>query len=133
MQREGAAIAGRPATTRSRTSNDPRHVPGLDGRKTEQRRRRDLVAIYIDALGGRAAATELQLVEVRKAAELTAAAEVVRARVLAGASIDLSSLVKLEGEARRAVRALGIKSGPPPHVPLRDRLAAEAESAGEAA
>ncbi len=126
MQHEGAAIAPRPATVRSRISNDPRHVPGLDGRKAEQRRRRDLVAIYIDALGGRAAVSEVQLVEVRKAAELTAAVEVVRARVLAGAEADLGALVKLEGEARRAVRALGIKSGSPPHVPLRERLAAEA-------
>ena len=61
--------------------------------------------------------SELQLVQVRKAAELTTAAEAVRARVLGGdATADLHALVKLEGEARRAVRALGIPSSPPPNV-----------------
>ena len=62
-----------------------------------------LAAIFLDALGGRAAVSELQLVQVRKAAELTTAAEAVRARVLAGdAAMDLELLVKIEGEARRA-------------------------------
>ena len=55
--------------------------------------------------------SELQLVQLRKAAELTTAAEAVRARVLAGdATADLDALVKLEGEARRAVRALNINT-----------------------
>jgi hypothetical protein len=117
MHPDTPATAARSPTTRSRVSNDPRHIPGIDGRGREQRRRRDLVAIFIDALGGRAKVSELQLVAVRKAAELTAAAEAVRARVLAGdATADLDALVKLEGEARRAVRALNIESGPPPHA-----------------
>lgn len=127
MQHESAATAARPATNRAQVTNDPRKLPGHDGRKREGRRRRDLVAIFIDALGGRAAVSDVQLVAVRKAAELTAAAEAVRSRVLAGdATADLGALIKIEGEARRAVRALGIKSGPPAHVPLRDRLADEA-------
>lgn len=112
MHTEAATIAARSATNRAKVTNDPRKLPGHDGRKRDGRRRRDLVAIYLDALGGRDAVTELQLVEVRKAAELTAAAETVRARVLAGdVTLDLGLLVKLEGEARRAVRALGIKGG----------------------
>ena len=54
--------------------------------------------------------SELELVQVHKAAELTTAAEAVRARVLAGdAAMDLELLVKIEGEARRAVRALNLK------------------------
>ena len=40
--------------------NDPRHVPGLDGRKAQERRRRDLVAIFLEALGGANAVTDLQ-------------------------------------------------------------------------
>jgi hypothetical protein len=40
--------------------------------------------IFLDALGGGAAVSELELVQVHKAAELTTAAEAVRARVLAG-------------------------------------------------
>jgi hypothetical protein len=90
MQRVRTAVvdqvsaASRPATGkpkgRARATNDPAYVP-LASSHRAQRRRRDLVAIFLDALGGRAAVSELQLVQVRKAAaELTTAAEVVRAR-----------------------------------------------------
>ena len=72
--------------------------------------------------------SELQLVQVRKAAELTTAAEAVRARVLAGdATADLDALVKLEGEAKRAVRALNINTHARPQVPdLQAYLVAKA-------
>jgi hypothetical protein len=125
MQPNTNASATRSLTTRSKLTNDPlKFLRGRDGRTRQGRRRRDLVTIYINALGGRAAVSELQLVTVRKAAELTTAAETVRARVLTGDASDLDALVKLEGEARRAVRALGIKSQERAHVPLRERLAA---------
>ena len=85
---------------RARATNDPAYVPLASSHRAQSRRRRDLVAIFLDALGGRAAVSELQLVQVRKAAELTTAAEAVRARVLAGdAAMDLELLVKIEGEA----------------------------------
>jgi len=98
-----------------------------DGRTVQEQRRRDLVAIYLEAIGGRAAASELALVQIRKAAELTCAAEAMRARVLAGdPAVSVDALVKLEGEARRAVRALGIKSGAPAKGPgLAEYLAAD--------
>ena len=45
--------------------------------------------------------SELQLVQVRKAAELTTAPRRCASRVLAGdAAMDLELLVKIEGEAR---------------------------------
>jgi len=110
MQPDAPALAARSTTNRSRITNDPRHIPGRDGRKTQERRRRDLVAIYIDALGGADAVTDLQRIGIRKAAELTAAAEMLRARVLSGdATADLGALVKVENAARRAVRALGVE------------------------
>jgi hypothetical protein len=71
----------------------------------------------------------MQLTNIRRAAELTALAEETRVIALRkGAStIDLTSLVRLEGVASRAVRALGIKpSSPAPWSPLRARLAAQA-------
>src|SRR6516225_7756862 len=75
------SAARSPATAklkgRARATNDPASVPLASSHRAQSRRRRDLVAIFLDALGGRAAVSE-QLVEVRKAAELTTAAEVVR-------------------------------------------------------
>ncbi len=111
---------------RARETNDPCHVSGLDPHSQQGRRHRDLVLIFMDALGGVDAVSDLRLVEVRKAAELTAAAEVVRADVLAGKSSDISALVKIEGEARRAVRSLGIKPGKSSAPSLAEHLAKRA-------
>ena len=131
-----ASAASSPATAklkgRARATNDSA-VPLREHHRAQSRRRRDLVAIFLDALGGRAAVSELQLVQVRKAAELTTAAEAVRAPVLAGdAAMDLELLVKIEGEARRAVRALNLKTVAkrgPTLAEVGARIAAE-EAAG---
>jgi hypothetical protein len=99
----------------------------------QTRRRRDLIRMFIAAIGPEAG--DLALVTVRKAAELTVAAEAARARVLNGGTCaaDLDMLVKLEGEARRAIRALGLKLDagaakplPPPRPwsPLMARITA---------
>jgi hypothetical protein len=94
---------------------------------------------------GPGAVTDLTLVAIRRAAELTVAAEIARARVLNGGTneadricaADLDMLVKLEGEARRAIRALGLKIDagaakplpPPLWSPLRARITAPLPSA----
>ena len=55
--------------------------------------------------------SELQLVQVRKAAELTTAPRrCASACSPATRVMDLELLVKIEGEARRAVRALNLKT-----------------------
>jgi hypothetical protein len=99
---------------RSKTTNKPGYLAPLTPLR-QTRRRRDLIRMFIAAIGPEA--SDLVLVGVRKAAELTVAAEAARARVLNGGTseadricaADLDMLVKLEGEARRAIRALGLK------------------------
>ena len=81
------------------------------------RRRRDLVETFMAALGGPSVVNELTQVTVRKAAELVVLAEATRAGMLNGGVTDIVGLIRIEGEARRACRALGLKieaaSGPP--------------------
>ena len=136
VQRQSAA--SRPVTRqrqgRSRATNDPLFLARDQTGRRQARRRRDLVRLLIDGLGGWEAVSDLTLVTVRKAAELTVAAEVARARVLEAGTCaaDLDMLVKLEGEARRAIRALGLKPldvakpgaapTPLPWSPLRARM-----------
>jgi hypothetical protein len=62
-------------------------------------------------------------------------AETVRAEMLNGRVVDPTALVRLEGEARRAVRALGLKIEKPKarFSPLRHRQKAEAKAAAAAA
>jgi hypothetical protein len=129
---------------RSKTTNKPGYLaPPTPLRQT--RRRRDLIRMFVAAIGPEAG--DLALVSVRKAAELTVAAEAARARVLNGGTseadrvcaADLDMLVKLEGEARRAIRALGLKpldakrveAPPPPWSPLRSRITAATPKAVE--
>jgi hypothetical protein len=76
-------VAQRAPATRSRQTNDPRWLPKqTPSRRAQDRRRKDLVALLIEACGGPAAVSGLGLVAIRKAAELTVAAEVVRVRTI---------------------------------------------------
>jgi hypothetical protein len=105
----------------------------LDGRTLVARRRRELIDVYTAALGGPAGLSEGQQIDIRKAAELTALAEQARARAMregASGAGELTAMVRLEGMAARAVRALNIKPGnnqlsPPSIAEYAARKAAE--------
>lgn len=129
MSAQSATIAARPSTARSQITNRPLRLQGLDGRSGSGRRRRDLIEAFADALGGATALSEVQMIDVRRAAELVAVAEEARAAALkqGGAAVDLHELVKLEGAADRAVRRLNIKAaGKPPAPSLPEYLARKA-------
>lgn len=86
----------------------------LDGRTLVARRRRELIDIYTTALGGPAALSEGQRIDIRRAAELVALSEAARARAMregTGDASELSAMIRLESTAARAVRALNIKTG----------------------
>ena len=107
-----------PASSRSRSTNDPKFVSRQPPNpRAMDRRRRDLVETIMAALGGPSVVNDLTQVTVRKAAELVVLAEATRAGMLNGVVTDITALIRIEGEARRACRALGLKieaaSGPP--------------------
>jgi hypothetical protein len=93
-----------------------RPVGALGPRRGRVRRRRELIAAYSAALGGDAALTDSQRVDIRKAAELVALAEDCRALAMQegpGGAGAISALVRLESASARAVRALRL---PPPNA-----------------
>jgi hypothetical protein len=97
--------------TQPKQSADKRPSQGgiLDGRTRRARRRRELIEAYSKALGGDAALTAGQKVDVRKAAELVALAEDLRALAMQegpGGAGAISALVRLESASTRAIRAL---------------------------
>jgi hypothetical protein len=103
-----------PSASRSALSNDPAFLARQPlSPRAQNRRRKDLIAAFLAALGPEAG-NDLTQVMVRRAAELTVAAEVARANMLNGVPTDMLALVRLEGVAARAVRVLGIKVEPPP-------------------
>ena len=110
------------------TAQSSPNKPRIDGRTFAAKRRAALISNFIEALGGAGAMTALQLVDVRRAAELTALAEEARSTALregAGA-VDISGLVRLEGAAGRAQKALGIKPAHQSKPTIADYLASKA-------
>jgi hypothetical protein len=98
---------------RSRITNGSGLLSGVDGRSTNARRCRDLRAMFLAALGPDGA-SDLTRMLAKKAAELVTMAESMRSNMLAGVAIDLTALIRIEGEARRTLTRLGIKVEPPP-------------------
>ena len=107
-------------------------LESLDARTRAARRANELAAVFAGEMGeaGNSPAGRLAA---RRAAVLTAVAEDVAARRLGGdAAVSVDDVVRSDGAASRAMRALGIKPGTPAaHVPLRERLAAEALEPGQ--
>jgi hypothetical protein len=107
-----------------------------DGRSANARRVRDLAEAFMAALP--AGVNDLTRAQVKKVAELVALAEATRAAALtAGTQTDLTALIRIEGEARRTLRALGLKTEPPPAKArglevARQRWAEDAERAKKA-
>jgi hypothetical protein len=100
-------IARRSANNRARFSNNPRKM-AVSARTALGRRILDLADGFAVELGGWSAVSETMATNVRKAAELSALAERARGEALRDGDIDPVALVRLEGAATRAVRALGL-------------------------
>jgi hypothetical protein len=100
-----AAIAPRPLNVRARSTNRPQKMV-IDGRTELGRRVRDLAEGFARRLGGWAALSDTLAANVRRAAELSALAEQMRAEALRNGNLDPLGMVRLEGAARRAVREL---------------------------
>lgn len=125
MFTDTARVVDRPARARASVTNGTRLLAGVDGRSASARRFRDLVAELKAEYGGDRELTAAELGAIRQAAAMMLHAEQLQAAVVRGESVDSDTLIRLSGEARRLLASLR-KRAPEPHVPLRDRLAAEA-------
>jgi hypothetical protein len=97
---------------RAAATNNPLALTGLS-RQAQARRRHDLIKAFVNALGGRDAVGEMAMLQIKKAAELLSLAESVRASMIGDPTRDVTGLVRLEGEARRTLCSLGIRTEPP--------------------
>jgi hypothetical protein len=116
-------IAVEPSVVRrAKLTNRP--LARANGNTASGRRIRDLYRALMVAMGN--PTDTLAQANALAAAELRAASEAARSRLLAGDG-DADQVVRLEGAADRAERRLGIKQRrqEQPHVPLRERLLRE--------
>ena len=134
-----AAVAANPphiarGLGRAHVTNDPGFLPKQPpGLFASARRRRDLVDGFLHELGGADQLSPVVLMQVRRAAELICASEMLRASLLNGQAVNVHELLRMEGCASRAIRGLGLKlearSGPPRGLErARQRMDAQARS-----
>lgn len=109
-QSDRSANAARPVNNRAKLTNRPRSFP-ISLRSALGRRLRDLADSYATELGGWPKLTDTMAANVRRAAELTALSEQSRAVALRDGCSDPLVLVRLDGAADRARRALGLPTG----------------------
>ena len=105
---------------RAASTNNPETLARVS-HQAQTRRRHDLIRVFVAACGGREAVSDVGLMQIKKAAELLALAEMVRAKMLGDPGRDVTGLVRLEGEARRTLAALGIKADVPKTPPALRR------------
>jgi hypothetical protein len=103
--------------------SQPAPAPGRPlGSVGARGRRRQLLAAYIEALGGKAGISAIQLQDVKRCVDLIELANTARAELAAGKG-TIGDVVLIEGAADRARRRLGIKPAAASRiVPLRERL-----------
>jgi hypothetical protein len=70
------------------------------------RRRKDLIADFVRALGGPEHVTAILMRDIARAADLMALCEQERTKALRGEDVSIANLSRLEGAADRAVRRL---------------------------
>ena len=105
MPKESIAVAPRSAFASSRVSNDPlKALPGVDGRSTWGRRRRDLIASFTAELGRHL--RERDRVLIANAATVIVRCEQLHVRVANGDDVDDDQLIRLSNVAARLLAAL---------------------------
>jgi hypothetical protein len=121
------AAVTRSKKVRARATNSLT-LPNLDGRSAVARRCRDLAQGFARTVTDDAELSVTQGAAVLKAASLITTCEALRAQVLQGKNVDISALVRLEGAADRAVRALKLDRVKPAPT-LHDYLASKSTAA----
>jgi hypothetical protein len=105
-------IASPPPAVRSRVTNHRDLLPGLDGRSSAARRFRDLVAAFINDMGGAEQCSDIKLGLLRRLAAVTVQAEVLEARMINGQEVDVGTLCTLASTTVRLSQRLGIERVP---------------------
>ena len=120
---------------RSRLSNRPAMVAGVDGRSTWARRLRDLIALHTADLGGPEGVSAAEASIIRRASTLTVELERLEARFAKDGEADPATLDQYQRTAnslRRLLEAVGLKRRPRDVTPSIDEyLQAKAEEVSQ--
>src|SRR5271166_4254501 len=118
--RQLSSTDSRPSRTRSAVTNGRRAFVDGDGNSAWYRRRKDIVELHLDDMGGRDALSEAQISLACRAASIEVELEQMEGRLSKGEPVDLDAFTRAAGHLRRILETLGVerRKGTSPH-PLR--------------
>lgn len=124
------ATAERPSTLRSRITNDPLALRGVDGRSVVARRYRDIAIALADDLGGQDKLSEPTKILVRQTAAIAVQVEALQSKIVAGEDVNLEQLTRLSNVLGRTLQRLGMKrpAPKPAGLSLQEYIAAKAHA-----
>ena len=101
-------LTPRAPTARSRVSNGRDILPGVDQRRPEARRYRDITAQIVADQGGADRLSEARLQLIRRYAGKCVLAEKIEARIVSGEAVDVGEYAQLTSTLTRVASRIGI-------------------------
>ena len=128
---EPSALASRPKRQRSAVTNGRRAFVDGDGNSAWYRRRKDVLDLHLDDMGGRETLSAAQVSLAQRAASIEVELEQMEGRLSKGESVDLDAYTRAAGHLRRILETLGIERAKRDVTPSLEEIMAD--HAGEAA
>lgn len=97
------------ANARARITNHTELLPGLDGRSAGARRFRDLIGAFVADQGGLDQLSEIKVGLIRRLAAASVMAEMIEAKAMSGADVDVSVFCNLASTTVRIASRLGLE------------------------
>jgi hypothetical protein len=106
--REASPLDARPKKTRSAVTNGRRAFVDGDGNSAWYRRRRDILELHLDDMGGRDSLSEAQISLTSRAASIEVELEQMEGRLSKGEAVDLDAFTRAASHLRRILETLGV-------------------------
>ncbi len=123
--RQLSSTDSRPSRTRSAVTNGRRAFVDGDGNSAWYRRRKDIVELHLDDMGGRDALSEAQISLACRAASIEVELEQMEGRLSKGESVDLDAFTRAASHLRRILETLGVERRQRDVTPSLDAIIAE--------
>jgi hypothetical protein len=117
--REASLFASRPKKTRSAVTNGRRAFVDGDGNSAWYRRRRDILELHLQDMGGRASLSEAQISLASRAASIEVQLEQMEGTLSKGGTVDLDAFTRASSHLRRILETMGVARAQRDVTPLR--------------
>jgi hypothetical protein len=106
--REASSADARPRRIRSAVTNGSRAFVDGDGNSAWYRRRKDILELHLDDMGGRSRLSEAQISLASRASSIEVELEQMEGRLSKGQAVDLDAFTRAASHLRRILETLGV-------------------------